>query len=294
MLTIALWAYTRWLASGRWSSFVDARTGYNFHQLAGSEGGKRVNHVEIALVVFACVFGSAFLGLYLRTILPAHHLSDESTAALKMAAGLIATMAALVLGLLVSSAKNLFDTVNGEVVQNAASIIFFDRVLAKYGTETKELRDLLKERVGTSIQILASGEPAQLAKLHGPAAIRQAESFQAKVEQLAPHSDRQRELRAHAIQIADEVLSARQLMVLQAEGSPSIPLLVCLVMWLAIIFCSFGLFAPTNATVIVGLFLGALSTSVAIFLILEMSTPLDGVIRISLTPLREAFSMIGR
>jgi hypothetical protein len=65
-------------------------------------------------------------------------------------------------------------------------------------------------------------------------------------------------------------------------------------MWLAIIFCSFGLFAPTNATVIVGLFLGALSTSVAIFLILEMSTPLDGVIRISLTPLREAFSMIGR
>jgi hypothetical protein len=253
-----------------------------------------VSHVATALIVFACVFGSAFLGLYLRTILPKHHLSDESTNALKLAVGMIATMAALVLGLLISSAKTLFDTVNGEVVQNAASLIHLDRALAKYGPETTVVRDLIKQRVGASIQILASGDPAQLAKLRSPEALRGSESIQAKVEALAPRSDTQREARASAVQIADEVLSARQLMILQAEGSPPTILLVCLVLWLAIVFCSFGLFAPANATVIVGLFLGALSTSVAIFLMLEMDTPLDGVITISLTPMREALAMLGQ
>ncbi len=256
--------------------------------------GKRVSHVEIVMIVFACVFGSALLGLYARTILPEHHLSDESTGVLKLAVGLIATLAALVLGLLISSAKTSFDTVNGEVVHNAASIILLDRVLAKYGPETKEVRDLLKQRVGMSIQILATGNPAQLAKLRGLDAIRRTEGVELKLEELSPRNDAQRQLQARAIQIADEVLAARQLTMLQAVGSTPAPLLVCLVLWLSIIFCSFGLFAPANATVIFGLLLGALSTSGAIFLILEMNRPLDGVITISLEPLREALAMLGK
>jgi len=253
-----------------------------------------VSHVEIALIVFACVLGSALLGLYLRTILPGHHLSDESTGVLKLAVGLIATMAALVLGLLISSAKNSFDTVNGEVVQNAASIILLDRVLAKYGPETKEVRDLLKQRVGMSIQTLASRDPAQIAKLRGLEAIRRAESLPLKLEELTPHSDAQTQLRARAIQIAGEVLAARQLAMLQAVGSPPTPLLIFLALWLSIIFCAFGLFAPANATVIFGLLLGALSTAGAIFLILEMNTPLDGIITVSLEPMREALAMLGQ
>jgi hypothetical protein len=262
--------------------------------LRAENEGKRVNHVGIALIVFACVFGSALLGLYVRTILPVHHLSDESTGVLKLAVGLIATMAAIVLGLLISSAKSSFDTVNGEVVRNAANIIVFDRDLAKYGPETKEVRDLLRQRVGMSIQILASGEPAQIAKLGGVEAIRRAEGFQHKLEELSPRSDPQRQLQAHAIQIAEEVLAARQLTMLQAVGSTPAPLLICLVLWLSIIFCSFGVFAPANATVIFGLLLGALSTSVAIFLILEMNRPFEGVIRVSLAPMREAFAILGQ
>jgi uncharacterized membrane protein (DUF485 family) len=262
--------------------------------LRAENEGKRVSHVEIALIVFACVFGSALLGLYARTILPEHHLSDESTGVLKLAVGLIATMAAIVLGLLISSAKSSFDTVNGEVLRNAASIILLDRVLAKYGPETKEVRDLLKQRVDMSIQIIASGDPAQIAKLRGIEAIRRAESLQLKLEELSPRSDAQRQLQARAIQIANEVLAARQLTMLQAVGSSPAPLLICLVLWLSIIFCSFGLFAPANATVIFGLLLGALSTSLAIFLILEMNTPLDGVIRVSLLPMREALAILGQ
>jgi hypothetical protein len=256
--------------------------------------GRTMNHVEIALVVFICVFCSALLGLYLRTKLPEHHLSDESIGVIKLAVGLISTMAALVLGLLVSSAKSSFDTVNSEVVGNAASIILLDRVLAKYGPETKEVRDLLKQRVGISIQTVASGEPAQLAKLRGVEALRRAESLQLKLEALSPHSEAQRQLQASAIRIAGEVLATRQLTMLQSAGSTPVPLLISLVLWLSIIFCAFGLFAPANATVIAALFLGALSTSGAIFLILEMNTPFEGVITVSLAPMREALTMLGQ
>lgn len=262
--------------------------------LRAQKEGKRVSHLEIALIVFACVFSSALLGLYVRTILPEHHLSDESTGVLKLAVGLIATMAALVLGLLISSAKTSFDTVNGELVGNAASIILLDRVLAKYGPETKEVRDLLKQRVALAIETIASAEPAQIAKLRGIEALRRAESLQLKLEELSPRSDAQRQLQARAVQIANEALAARQLTMLQAVGSTPAPLLICLVLWLSIIFCAFGLFAPANVTVVVGLLLGALSTSGAIFLILEMNTPLAGVVTVSLAPMREALAMLGQ
>ena len=97
-----------------------------------------MNHLVDAAIVFACVFGSALLGSYLRRVLPQHHLSDESTGVVKLATGLVATMAALVLGLLISSAKSSFDTVNSEVVGNAASELadcFHFRRLRELGLE---------------------------------------------------------------------------------------------------------------------------------------------------------------
>jgi hypothetical protein len=116
-------------------------------------------HLVIALIVFVCVFGSALLGLYVRTVLPPRHLGDESIGVVKLATGPIATMAALVPGLLISSAKGSFDMVNGELVRNAASVIRLDRVLAHYGPETQEIRGLFKKSFGLQIQILASGDP---------------------------------------------------------------------------------------------------------------------------------------
>lgn len=253
-----------------------------------------MNHLVAALIVFACVFGSALLGLYLRTVLPEHHLGDDSIGVVKLTIGLIATMAALVLGLLISSAKGSYDTVNGELVRNAASIIRIDRVLARYGPETQEVRGLIKQSYGTSIQILASRDPAQVARLGSPEASTQVEGLQRKLEELSPHSEEQGHLKASAIQIADDVLAVRWLALLQAQGSVPLPLLVALVLWLSIIFGAFGLFTPSNGTVIGALLLGALSTSGAIFLILELNTPLDGLIGLSLAPMRDAFTILGR
>jgi hypothetical protein len=253
-----------------------------------------VNHLLIALVVFVCVFGAALLGLHLRTMLPQQHLGDESIGVVKLAIGLIATMAALVLGLLISSAKGSFDTVNGELVRNAASIIRLDRMLARYGPETQEVRGLIKQSYSMSIQILASRDPVQVARLGSPEASTRVEGLQRKLDDLSPRSEEQGHLKASAIQLADDVLAVRWLALLQAQGSVPLPLLVALVLWLSIIFGAFGLFAPSNGTVIGALFLGALSTSGAIFLILELNTPLYGLIGLPLAPLRDAFAILGR
>jgi hypothetical protein len=253
-----------------------------------------VSDFVIALIVFVCVFGSALLGLYLRTMLPQHHLGDDSVGVVKLATGLIATMAALVLGLLISSAKSSFDTVNSELVHNAAGVVRLDRVLAQYGPETQEVRGLIKQSYGTWIQTLVSRDPAEVAALGSVQALRGMEGLQHKLKELSPRNAEQRELQTNAIQIADEVLAVRGLALLQAVGSLPIPLLVALVLWLSIIFGAFGMLTPANATVIAALFMSALSTSVAIFLILEMTKPLDGLFTVSFAPLRAALAILAQ
>ncbi|NPT61141.1 bestrophin-like domain [Paraburkholderia elongata] len=252
-----------------------------------------MSHLVIALIVFLCVVGSALLGSYLRVVLPQHHLSSESTDVVKLATGLIATMAALVLGLLISSAKGSFDTTNSEIVHSAADIVRLDRVLARYGPETQEIRGLLKRNTATSIEVLASGDRSQLARMSGPEAVGQGEAFQRKVEELSPHNAAQSQLQTRALQLVDEVFAARWLALLQQKGSIPVPLLVVLVSWLAILFGTFGLFAPRNGTTMTVLVMGALSTAGAIFLIMEMNTPLGGVVKISLEPMRAALAILG-
>lgn len=256
------------------------------------DGIPRVNHLVIASIVFACAFGCGLLGLYLRELLPVHHLSEDSIGVVKLATGLIATMAALVLGLLISSAKSSFDTANGELVQNAATVIQLDRVLAKYGPETLEIRAALKRNYAGAIQILASGDAAQLAKLNSSETINRSEDFERKVDELTPSNDTQRGLKARALQLIDQVSAARWLALLQAKGSIPIPLLIALVAWLSIIFGSFGLFTFRNGTVVVAMVLCALSTSGAIFLIQEMSMPLSGIVRVSVAPMRDTLARL--
>jgi len=256
--------------------------------------GSQVHHLVVALIVFACVFGSALIGLYLRGVLPTEHLNEDTVGVVKLATGLIVTMAALVLGLLVSSAKTSFDTASNELVQNAAAVIQLDRILARYGLETQDIRVLLKRNYTGAIQILSSRDPSQLARLNNAETINRSEDFERKVEELVPRDDAQRALKARALQLVDQVYAARWLTLLQAKGSMPISLLIILVAWLSIIFSTFGLFAPRNGTTMVALVLCALSTSGAIFLIQEMNTPLDGVARVSIAPMRDTLDRLGQ
>lgn len=108
----------------------------------------------IALVSAGCIFAGALLGLGLQRLLPGHHLSKETQDVVKLSAGTIGTLTALVLGLLVSSAKSTFDTMTSGIVQGSAKFILLDRTLARYGPETKAAREQLKRALAAGIEMV--------------------------------------------------------------------------------------------------------------------------------------------
>jgi len=250
-----------------------------------------MSSVAIACVVFAFVFGGALLGMLVRALLPDHHLSTETKDTVKLGMGLIGSMAALVLGLLVASAKSSFDTRTSEITQMAANIILLDRGLAHYGPEAKEARELLGRSVAQLIEQLWSdgrSRPAQASQTDGR------ESLYDRIQALSPQNDAQRSTLAQVLTITVNIGQTRWLLVAQSGSSISVPFLMVLVFWLAVIFVSWGLFAPRNAMVIATLLLCALSFSCAVYLILELDRPFRGLIQISSAPLREALAALGR
>ena len=248
--------------------------------------------IVVGGIVLACVFGGALLGMAIHAMLPEHHLNAESKDVIKLGMGLIATMSALVLALLTNSAKGSYDTQRNELTQAAANIILVDRVLAHYGPETKEARDLLKTSVAGMIDRLWPDDPVANAKL-GPTTAG-GELFFDKIQELKPQNDVQRSLQAEAIKMSIDIGQARLLLFEQSGRSIPMPFLVLLIFWVTVIFLSFGLFAPRNATVIATLFLCALSVSGAIFLIMELDRPFGGMIQISSAPLRNAMDNIDK
>jgi hypothetical protein len=242
--------------------------------------------------VFACLFGVGLLGVRVRAALPEDHLSSDTKDAVKVGMGLVATMAALVLGLLVASTKGAYDTQKSEVAQMAAKIVFLDRVLANYGSESAESRDLLRRTVGSAINRMWPGRKASQAAQLDPSATS-GEAFFNSIQQLSPQNDAQRSLKSQAVQVATDVGQMRWLLFEQTETSISVTMLIILIAWLAIIFMSAGLFAPPNATVVIALMLAAVSVAGAIFLILELDMPFDGLIQISQRPMRNALTHLG-
>jgi hypothetical protein len=251
-----------------------------------------MNSIAIRLIVFACVFGAALFGMFLRARLPPQHLSADSKDTVRLGMGMVATTAALVLGLLVASAKNFYDTQSSELTQMSANVILLDRVLAHYGPETKEARDLLRGAVARTLELIWHQDHQQHSQMEPRAA--GGEILYDKIQALSPKNDTQHALQAQASSMAIDLGKMRWLMFEQGSTSISLPLLAVLVFWLTIVFISFGLFAPTNPTVIATLFLCALSVSAAIFLILEMYTPFEGLIQISSAPLRNALAHLGQ
>ncbi len=255
---------------------------------------QQMSSLTIALISAACIFGGVLLGLLLQNLLPGHHLSNESKETVKLGAGMIATLSALVLGLLVSSAKNNFDTMNAEITQSAAKIIQLDRVLANYGPETKDARELLRRTVIAGIQTFWPEEKTAAAGMTAFERANGMELLQAKLRELAPASEAQRQLLTQAQQFCGELLQWRWLAIEQTQNALPVPFLVMVLFWLTMLHMSFGLFAPRNAMVMVVLFICALSVSGAIFLILEMNHPLSGFIKVSSAPMLKALEHLGQ
>lgn len=250
-----------------------------------------MSSLSIAAIAFACVFGGALVGVLLRATLPKQHLVPESRDVVKLAMGVIATMTAVVLGLLVASAKGYYDTQSRELTEMSAKVVMFDRILAHYGPEAKEARDLLRSSVVDMINRTwpkDSSQPAHLEPFGSGALIYE------KVQALTPQNDFQRSLQSRALALAMDVGQTRMLMFEQASTSVSVPLVLVVVFSLSITFASFSLHASPNPTVIVTLILCALSVAGTLFLILEMYTPFHGLIQIPSDPLQKALAELGR
>jgi hypothetical protein len=247
--------------------------------------------IAVTGIVFACIFGGAMIAMIMGRVLPEPHLRPDSKDTVKQGLAMIATLAALVLGLLVAAAKGSFDTQTAAVKQLSADVLLLDRVLARYGPETKEERDLLRRAVTLMLNRLwpDSGQTANLSP--GEARV-EAEAFYEKLAGLSPENDSQRAIRARALDIANDVEKTRLRMYAQKESSIPLTFLVVLVFWLTILFAGLGLLAPRNATVVAILVLCALSVSGAIYLILELDRPFEGIMRVPSAPLQGALSRL--
>jgi hypothetical protein len=242
--------------------------------------------IALSCVAFLCIAGGALLAL----LLPGHHLSTDAKDIVKLGTGLIGTIAALVLGLLIASAKSSYDTQGTQIKQMTANIVLLDKLLAEYGPETGDIRHLMRRSVGTLADRMwreSSSGAARAAPFEASAA---SDALFARLQQLSPQTDSQRSLQARAIQVGTDIAQTRLLMFAETDNSLPMPFMAVLIFWLSMIFASFGLFAQPSATVVGLLMVFALSAAGAIYLVLELGQPFGGLMQIPSEPLRHALA----
>lgn len=250
--------------------------------------------LTIACIVLGCSFGAALLGMYLRHALPARHLDADSRDVVKLVMGLVATMAALVLGLLVASANGSHDQQTSELRELSADIILLDRTLALYGPDAQVVRSGLRDVIRQTHDAVWSPDGVRPENLNSANVQSAARAKLMQVAVLAPATDMERMLKARAFDQVDAVTKARLQMFESRGGQISWPFLAVLIFWISILFLGFGILAHFNLTVAVTQFLGALSVAGAIFMILELNAPYRGLLQVSDAPLRAAIAQLDR
>lgn len=248
--------------------------------------------IETSALIFGCVFSGAIIGMVLRTILPEHHLTDETKDIIKLGVGLIGTLAALVLGLLVASATSSYNERRSELTAMAANMVLVDRLLAHYGPESGEIRQTLKLAAAQMTSQVWSQTNTQSGGMNARPGVGEG-AFE-ELLRLTPKTDEQRAIQSQVESIMISIGQTRWLLFEQSGSSISKPFLVVVTFWLTVLFVSFGLFAPRNGTVVLTLLISALSVAGALFLIFELDHPFSGMIQISSSPLRHALAAMGK
>jgi hypothetical protein len=246
--------------------------------------------IAVAATILFCLLLGALAGIGLRGTLPKHHLDSDTRDLIKLGVGLIGTMSALVLGLLVASTKGAYDTKKSELAQMAGNAILLDQVLAHYGTDATDTREALRGAIAGMVG--SSGAGSHLEDLSRAAPISR-EGFFDKIQALTPQTEAQRALLGEAKSLAMDLAKTRWLIFAQSGTSISTPFLVIVVFWLTILYTSFGLFAPRNPTALLSLLVSAAAVAGAMFLILDLDHPFTGLLAIPDSPLRNALAALG-
>ena len=248
----------------------------------------------IAFIIFALMLSGMALGSYLRLVLPDEHTQADSKDILMTSAATMGTLIALIIGLLVTSAKSTYDETNASITQGGAKIITLDYYLSQYGPEAKELRVLLRQSTAAAIERIWPDEGAQGAVWAKMVAADETADLYNKIRELSPQNDGQKYLQTQALQIAADMMQTRWMLIEQSQINLPRMFLSVLSFWLIVLFVQFGLLAPRNRTALSAVFICALSMAGAIFLILELNHPLEGRIKISSAPMQKALSLIGK
>jgi hypothetical protein len=253
-----------------------------------------VSSLTIAGITFACILAGTLLGMVIQRTLPGHHLSGDSREAVKSGLALIATLTALVLGLLVATTKGTYDAQSAAVREMAANMALLDRVLEKYGSDAKPIRKLLPKVTRGVLANMWPTEDGPTAEQSLAEARAAGEAMFDQISALKPETDGQRVLQSRALELTIGLAQTRQRLLAQKESSIPVPFLVVLGFWLSVLFCSYGLLAPRNLTVSFVLIVCMLSVAGALFLVLEMDRPFDGMVRVSSAPVRDVLSRIDK
>ena len=245
-----------------------------------------MSSLAISLIVFGIVFSAALVGMAVRAALPERYRDSESKEIVKLAMGMIGTLSALVLGLVVATAKSSYDEKNSQVRQMTARIILLDNLLAQYGPESAHVRKLFRQGIDGMVERVWQEDTSKDRVPFEATTI--ALRFFDEIERLSPQTDSQRSVQTRAIQTAGEIAQTRLLLFSQSGTSIPLPFLLTLVFWLATLFASFTLVSQSNLIAIAALFVSALSFAAAIFLILELDDAFTGLIQIPSTLVRNA------
>jgi hypothetical protein len=246
-----------------------------------------MNAFSISILVFCVIFSGALIGMFLRDLMPRHHLNADSKEVVKLSMGLVATLTALVLGLLVASARSSFDAKNTHIRQLTANFTLLDAVLEQYGPEARNSRLQLRNMLPALAEKIWKDEDTNA----GLAAFQKApegEAYFREVQTLNPRNEAQRLLRDRIYQATNDIAQTRLLLHAQTGNAIRGPFLAVMVFWLFALFVSFGLFGRASSLTIGALFVCAISVSGAVFLILELDRAFTGVMAISSEPLRNA------
>jgi uncharacterized protein DUF4239 len=233
------------------------------------------------LASFVSILIGATIGMVLKRTLPADLLEGGSKEAIRLGTGFLSTLAALVIGLMIASAKNSYDTQNTNIRQLGANVVLVDQMLFKYGPETKPARTLLRELISAAASRIWQ-ENAERNR-HGSTFVVSgtADQFYNLVEGLTPANDEQTSLKSRIVQATTEIGRTRILVFTQSDNAIPAPFFIVLTFWLVVIFASFSVFAEPSPIVIASIVVFAFSVSSALFLIVDLSQPFDGLMQVS-------------
>ena len=235
-----------------------------------------MNDLKIAGAVLVFVACGASLGMFFRKRMAEHHFSADTKDVLKLGTGLVCTLFAIVLGLLISTAKGSFDNQNAQIRQIAANVVLLDILLAEYGPEARPIRDDLRRSHTELIERIWHNGGANGSA--GFAPTRQAEALWFNIRSLPETNEPQQFAKQRATQTVLDISKARLLLLAQQGGSIPLPFVVTTTFWLFLIFFFFSLFAKPGAFVAAVLFAFAVSAAGAMLLFLALDHPFSGLL----------------